>query len=246
MSWLDTHYYAHRGLHDIGAGVPENSLAAVAAARAGGYGVEVDVQLSADGIPMVFHDATLARETGAPGAIANRPVDDLTALKLRGTDEPVPTLKAALETAGRDTPILLELKAPHPWVGPLCRAVKTALRSHRGPAAVMSFNPLVQWWFRLHAPDVARGMLDQPRWPPLATSDMSLVRWMQLTTLKTIDLEDGDYLAYHETLLTPRQIARLKRGHKKRLLAWTVRDAHRARALLANGIDAVIFEGFRP
>ncbi|MEM9757332.1 MAG: glycerophosphodiester phosphodiesterase family protein, partial [Pseudomonadota bacterium] len=74
---------AHRGLH--GPGVPENSLAAVSAAVAAGYGIELDLQVSADGVAMVFHDATLDRMTAACGPVRSRPAAELAALGLWDT-----------------------------------------------------------------------------------------------------------------------------------------------------------------
>ena len=63
---------AHRGLHDAGSGVIENSLSALAAAAAAGYGIELDVQLSADGEAMVFHDYALDRLTAETGPVRAR------------------------------------------------------------------------------------------------------------------------------------------------------------------------------
>ena len=63
---------AHRALHDLAAGRPENSRAAISAAVAAGYGVEIDLQLSSDGVAMVFHDERLERLTGARGLLGAR------------------------------------------------------------------------------------------------------------------------------------------------------------------------------
>ena len=53
--------YAHRGLHDNTSMAPENTMAAFKKAVDAGYGIECDVQLTKDGIPVIFHDFTLAR-----------------------------------------------------------------------------------------------------------------------------------------------------------------------------------------
>src|ERR1700741_249468 len=82
---------AHRGLWSPN-GAPENSLGAFQAACAHGYGIELDVQLSADGEAMVFHDAHLARMTGAEGRIGDYSATDLGRMKLNGSDETIPTL----------------------------------------------------------------------------------------------------------------------------------------------------------
>ena len=64
-----THDIAHRGLW--GRGVPENSLAAAAAAIGGGFAIECDVRLSRDGTVIVFHDAD-TRAADAAGRAGSR------------------------------------------------------------------------------------------------------------------------------------------------------------------------------
>ena len=66
--FLEVHY-AHRGLFDNDTAAPENSLAAIRKAVAAGYGIEFDVQLSKDDIPVVFHDGTLKRMCGVHGNV---------------------------------------------------------------------------------------------------------------------------------------------------------------------------------
>src|SRR5215211_2953338 len=85
---------AHRGLWSPD-GAPENSLGAFQAACAAGYGVELDVQLSADGEAMVFHDDDLARLTGAAGRVRDHNAADLMQLRLGGGDERIPSLLEA-------------------------------------------------------------------------------------------------------------------------------------------------------
>ena len=72
-----SHPIAHRALHNRHGGRPENSRAAVHAAVERGYGIEIDLQLSADGVPMVFHDADLSRLTGAEGYVRDHTAAEL-------------------------------------------------------------------------------------------------------------------------------------------------------------------------
>ena len=106
MAWS----YAHRGLHD--GSLPENSLAAFEAACAAGYGIELDVQLSRDGVPVVFHDATLDRVCGRPGRVADFTAAELGSMPLCGRAEhTIPTLAAVLRLVDGRVPILVEIKA---------------------------------------------------------------------------------------------------------------------------------------
>jgi glycerophosphoryl diester phosphodiesterase len=61
LHWLTARPIAHRGLHDKGKGVIENTASAARAAIAARYAIECDVQITADGEAVVFHDFTLER-----------------------------------------------------------------------------------------------------------------------------------------------------------------------------------------
>ena len=69
LDWLTARPIAHRGLHDKAKGVIENTASAALAAIEGGYAIECDVQLTADGEAIVFHDFTLDRLTEAKGRL---------------------------------------------------------------------------------------------------------------------------------------------------------------------------------
>ena len=69
--WLTDIFVAHRGLFDNNAGIPENSLPAFTRASQSGYGIETDVQMTKDGVLVVFHDDTLDRMTGVHGVLSD-------------------------------------------------------------------------------------------------------------------------------------------------------------------------------
>ena len=153
---------AHRGLHDVTDGRPENSRAGIRAAMAAGYGVEIDVQLSADGAAMVFHDYDLGRLTGETGALRLRRADALRRIALTGGDETIPDLPDILSLVDGKVPVLIEIKdqdgAMGPDIGPLEAATAQALTGYDGPVAVMSFNPDSVAEMARIAPDFPRGL----------------------------------------------------------------------------------------
>ena len=150
---------AHRALHDRALQRPENSASAVAAAVSAGYGIEIDLQLSADGQAMVFHDATLERLTAATGPVVARDAAALQALPLTGGSEGegVPTLRQVLDLVGGRVPLLIELKDQGSRQG-LEAATAAALAGYDGPVAVMSFNPAMVAAMAGLAPQVPRGL----------------------------------------------------------------------------------------
>ncbi len=108
---------AHRALHDVADGRPENSRAAIRAAISAGYAIEMDLQLSRDGRAMVFHDYDLGRLTGQSGAVCQRDAADLAAIPLRGGDEGIPSFAEVLDLVAGRVPLLVELKDQHGAMG---------------------------------------------------------------------------------------------------------------------------------
>lgn len=153
---------AHRALHNLKERRPENSRAAVKAAVERGYGIEIDLQSSSDGVPMVFRHSTLVRLTGEEGQVRDRTADELGRLPLLGGSETIPTLRQVLNPVGGQVPLLIEIKDQDgqmgPNVGPLEQAVAVVLRHYEGSVALMSFNPHLMAVMAEHAPDLPRGL----------------------------------------------------------------------------------------
>src|SRR5690606_17300252 len=122
-------------LHDRAAGRPENSPAAIAAAIDAGYAIEIDIQPSADGVPMVFHDYDLRRLTGQPGRIRGKTAAELARIPLLDAGGGgIPTLAEVLRLVAGRVPLLIEIKdqdgAMGPDVGPLENAVARDLAGY--------------------------------------------------------------------------------------------------------------------
>src|SRR6185295_7945803 len=87
LDWLTARPVAHRGLHDAAAGVIENTPSAFAAAIAGNYAIECDLQVSADGEAMVFHDDALGRLTEGEARLDTMSASDLKRVPFRATQD---------------------------------------------------------------------------------------------------------------------------------------------------------------
>lgn len=231
---------AHRGLWSPG-GAPENSLAGFQAACAAGYGIELDVQLSADGEAMVFHDEALARLTGAEGRLAERTAAELAELRLGGTDERIPTLLETLALVGRRALVLIELKTPAGAVGPLEQRVHEIIADHAGPVAVIGFNPYSHAWFADRYPGVLRG-LDSYSYRD--AEGLSPEMRAAFARLEHVEIARPHFLALGLDIL-PSDAAAQRRADGMPVVAWTVREPAQW-AAVADGCDNLIFEGFRP
>lgn len=236
---------AHRGYHDLAAGIPENSRAAFRAAIASGYGIELDVQLSADDQAMVFHDYRLGRLTAEAGDVRKRTSAELQEIRLAGGDEGIPTLPEILDLVAGRAALLIEIKDQdgemRANVGPLERAVAAAIRGYGGPIAVMSFNPYAVQAFAEAAPDTPRGLTTcayQPHdWPELPEEVFAHLR-----EVPHYDRLGVTFISHRATDLSRPRIAELKdRG--AHILCWTIRSAAEeaeARKVAHN----ITFEGY--
>ena len=226
---LIAHPFAHRGLH--GRGIVENSPSAFRAAIQAGHGIELDVQASADGEAIVFHDYELDRLTDSKGKLAGLDSAAITSVLLKGTEDLVPTLSTALAQIGGKAALLIEVKSPGRHVDTLSRAVLRALDGYDGPVAVMSFNPEIGRWFADNAPDILRGLVVTEagkKWRGWLTRRLALWR------------SRADFLAYDIRDL-PSRFAAAQRARGLPTLTWTCRtDAQRATA--ARHADQIIYE----
>lgn len=234
----------HRALH--GAGRPENAMSAIKAAIDHGYGIEVDIQPSADGHAMVFHDYDLGRLTGQAGAVGQQTAAALNALPLLGGDgEGIPTLPQVLKVVAGQVPLLIEVKdqdgAMGPNVGPLEQAVAEALVGYGGPVAVMSFNPHSTAAFARLAPDVPRGITTggfaAENWPTIGEE-----RRAELRQIPDFDRVGASFISHNRRDLNMQVVADLKaRGIP--VLCWTIRSPEEE-AEARKIADNVTFEGY--
>jgi glycerophosphoryl diester phosphodiesterase len=238
--WLRERPIAHRGLHNPHAGIPENSLAAFAAAVADGYGIELDVQASADGQAMVFHDWSLVRMTGADGAIGDHQAAALCALRLQQSRQTIPTLAQVLELIAGRCPVIVEIKSPAGHVGAAEEAALQDLQTYEGAFAVTSFNARSLAWFRERMPAWPRGQNVGSRHFAASTP-----WWRRLAMRFLLDFDQArpDFIVYDRLDLPFWPAARVRAAGKP-LITFTVRDRAEMRRL-APYVDNIIFEGFR-
>jgi glycerophosphoryl diester phosphodiesterase len=231
---------AHRGLWSPG-GPPENSLAAFQAACAAGYGIELDVQLSADGEAMVFHDDDLARMTGVAGKLADRTAAELAELRLKASEERIPTLRETLALVGRRAMVHVELKTPYGHVGPLEQRTHEVLIDHVGPVCVIGFNPYSHAWFAERFPGVLRGL---DSWSYKDAPHLAEAQRKSFARLDHVAIARPHFLALGLDMLPSRQASGF-RLEGLPIVAWTVRTPEQWEAVRAD-CDNLIFEGFRP
>lgn len=233
--------YAHRGLHNNKAGIPENSMAAFRKAVDAGYGIELDVQLTKDGVPVIFHDYTLERMCGVEGRLGELSFGDLQKLTLLNTSEKIPTLAEFLAmTAGR-VPLIVELKIEKKDLS-VCSAAQSLLDEYQGPYCIESFNPLALVWYRKHCRHVVRGQLSSNFGKE---GEHTGVLYFFLTHLLFNWITKPDFIAYN--CLFHKEIERriCRKLYRNMAAAWTIRSQKQLEEM-QNEFDLFIFDSFIP
>lgn len=233
---------AHRGLHDNENGAPENSLAAFEAAARAGYGIELDVQLTADDRLVVFHDDQLNRVCGRDGNVQQMTLAELTGLALLGTDQKIPTLDEVLALVDGRVPLLIELKSCA-RVGLLARLTAERLRKYRGEYMIESFNPLALRALKRGDPTVVRGQLVQHFDPALKYAPYPMM--LALSGLLLNCLSRPDFIAYDQRMDAGFTLWVQRHLFQTPLCVWTVRSQADYERLRSRA-EMIIFEGFLP
>ncbi|MEO3385923.1 glycerophosphodiester phosphodiesterase [Mesorhizobium sp. CAU 1741] len=231
ISWLTARPIAHRGFHDQNKTRWENTLSAFDAAVGRGYAIECDVHLSADGVPVVFHDDTLERLTGRQGSVHEVTAAELAQVTIGGTTDHVPTLAEMLARVRGRVPLVIELKGIQGKDEGLVAAVGRALADYAGEAAIMSFDHWLVRQFAEQAPGIPGGLTAHGR----TTSDLEahfamLAHPISFVSFGVMDLPNPFVNLVREKLAMP-------------VITWTVRDEW-GRKVTSEHADQMTFEGF--
>ena len=234
--------YAHRGLYDNEHGIPENSMAAFRRAVDKGYGIELDVHLTADNQLVVFHDDTLTRMCGMNKKISSFLYSDLMQLRLLGTEEGIPLFKDVLELIDGKVPLIIELKVDGSNQNLLCPLVWQLLSRYKGDYCIESFHPFVLQWFKRHEPQVVRGQLSCNFFKENPHCDIVL---FLMSNLMTNFFTHPDFIAYkYLDLDNPAVIYNRKLFHIMTVV-WTI-PGKPTYDRFKNKVDVMRFEGFEP
>ena len=242
---LETARYAHRGLHDLTQGRPENSMAAFRAAAEAGLGAELDVHLMADGELAVVHDSDLSRVCGKKVYIEDLSVEALKDCPLQNTTETIPLFQDVLALCEGRAPLVVELKAERGNAAALTDAAMALLKDWQGTYCVESFHPGVLLRLKARYPEVIRGQLSQNFLRDSEVGGLSLPVRFVLTHLLTTAFTRPDFIAYNCLDRRNVSLRLMKKLYGVHEAAWTVRDRNVMEQLEAEGVP-VIFEKFVP
>lgn len=233
-------HYAHRGLHDHNKKIPENSLHAFKRAVKYGYGIELDIQLSKDNIPVVFHDETLNRMCGVEGKVSEYTYEALCQFRLLNTENRIPTLEETLSLVDGKVPLIVEIKMYNNNVA-ICTAANKLLSRYSGVYCIESFYPQVVLWYKKNAPTIIRGQLSCK----MTGKDDFKLSQLVVQTLISNCITKPDFIAYcHQD---SQSISRLlcRYLYRNTAVAWTICSQKELDQAMGR-YDLFIFEGFIP
>lgn len=241
ISLFNKKYFAHRGLHDNESEAPENSMAAFRKAVEADYGIELDVHVTADGIPVTFHDSKLERMCGVSGEITNYTYEQLQQFTLGNSEERIPKLEDALLMVNGRVPLIVEIKSEKVDVS-FCSAIDRLLRAYDGEYCIESFNPVVLWWFRRHHNEVVRGQLSTNF---RKDGEYKNVVSFLMTHLMFNFLAKPDFIAYNYHFMQEPGRRICRKLYKNPAAAWIVQSEEELNRLRRE-FDIFIFESFTP
>ena len=235
--------YAHRGLHDNASEAPENSMAAFEKAVEKGFGIELDVQLTKDKIPVVFHDFPLKRVCDAEGKVADYTYDELQQFRLCNSEQKIPRFEDFLKMVDGRVPLIIEYKIPGGNTE-VCPVADRILQNYKGVYCIESFNPLGLIWYRKNRKEILRGQLAD-NFIRAGEKEFPKLLYFVLHHLLLNFLTKPDFIAYNHKCYRDlsRKLCRYLYGCLS--VAWTIKD-QKALEARREDFDLFIFDSFLP
>ena len=196
---------AHRGMFD-NIKIPENSIASFKKALKYNYSIELDIQLTKDNIPIVFHDSNLKRMTGVDKLIKDTNYEELKKLKLLNTNEHIPTLDEVLNLVNNKVLLDIEIKDTKN-IKTITNILKNKLSNYNN-YVLKSFNPIIVRYLKNNI-NAEVGYLINTKHKILYSNLI-------------IKYSKADFLSISKKLLNTKKFQKLK--NKYQLLIWTIKD----------------------
>ncbi|CAM4329570.1 glycerophosphodiester phosphodiesterase [Erysipelothrix inopinata] len=227
-------YFTHRGYYTKDQSIPENSLSAFQNSIEHGFGIELDLQLSKDGVVYVFHDDNLKRMTGNEHQFIELNSDEIDALRIYG--EAIPRFEQVLNLVKGQVPLIVELKSLGSHNESLCKKSWELLQNYTGDYCVESFDPRIVKWFKKNHPEIIRGQLFLS-YKEYKSLPLKIFMPTMLTNLGT----SPHFCALSKHMGITKFGTWYYKTFSKKLVGWTIHEGEER-----TFYDAQIFEFFNP
>ena len=217
LEFLKQNLIAHRGMHNIKEGIPENSLKAFEKAIENKYIIELDVHILKDKSVVVFHDDNLNRMTGINKNIKDVTYNEIKHLKLLDTNNYIPLLKDVLNVVNGKVPIIIELKYDVKC-GILENKTMELLKLYKGQYAIKSFNPFSVYWLKKKYPEVIRGQLASS----FKNYKINIINKFFMKNRISNYITKPDFISYDINGLPNKKIENYRKNNL--VLGWTIKN----------------------
>lgn len=214
-NFLKQNLIAHRGMHNVKNGIPENSMMAFEKAIENSYIIELDVHILKDKSVIVFHDDNLQRMTGFNKNVKDTTYSEIKDLKLQNTNYYIPLLKEVLDFVDGKVPIIIELKTDVKC-GVLEKETVNILKQYKGEYVLKSFNPFSVYWLKKHHPEIIRGQLASN----FSNDKMNIVKKLFLKNMLLNFITKPDFVSYGIDGLPNRRVEKYRKTNV--VLGWTI------------------------
>lgn len=245
LSWIVSRPIAHRGLHDRARGVIENTAGAFRAAMARNFAYECDVQLTADGEAVVFHDFVLNRLTTATGRVKDHTAAALAGLTMKDTTDRINTLAEIFALTAGKALIVCEIKSANDGDMRLTERVAALAKTYGGPLVIKSFDPrVVAHWHTLNTGiPVGIVAMNDYEYPDYAM--LTFAQKHALANLLHFAESRPEFVSWRVRDLPSAAPYLCRAALGLPLMSWTVRTPQE-RAIAAHHADQMVFESFVP
>lgn len=219
IEWLIDIKIAHRGLHYLEKGIPENTIAAFSKAIEKSIAIELDVHILKDNNIIVFHDDTLNRCCNINKKIKDLTIKDIKEVKLFNTEHKISTFSDVLDYIDARVPIVIEVKTDVSSKR-ICPELLKSLENYNGKFAIKSFNPAVCLWLKKHAPNITRGLLitDFKK-----EKGLNLLKKLFISSMLFVPIYKPNFLSVRLSMLKNKKIKNMReKGYT--ILGWTFKN----------------------
>lgn len=216
MNWLSDIKIAHRGLHNISKGVPENTIAAFSKAIEQNIAIELDVHILKDNTIVVFHDDNLKRCCNVDKNIKELNISDIKKLRLFNTEHKIPTLVDVLDFIDSRVPVIIEIKSDVN-AKKICPYLIEILKQYKGEFAIKSFDPKMCMWFKKHDPEVTRGLLITDF---KNSKKCNILKKLFISSMVFLPIYNPDFLSISLSMLKDKKVKKYRQNGYL-ILGWT-------------------------
>jgi len=228
---------AHRGLHSED--IIENSFVAFSRAIDAGYPIELDVQITADGRLVVFHDWSLDRMTDNAGKLSDKKYDEIKDITLGESNQKILLFEDALSLINGEVALIVEIKSQSYFDYEICKKVYDSIKKYDGKYAISSFNPFIVKWFAKNVPEVVRGQ----NFTNFGNRSfmIAFVKKIFLYVSWIVSNNKPDFFAVRANTVPSSWPVKIARIRKKLLLTWNIQNRQEYDKI-SNAIDNEFFD----